>query len=284
MPIRALGHRLQTTKCSLYVAMFTVMLAGCSGGSGSAEIEQAASADIALVSSTRTLAATVIVEERSGKTVLDAWFSERETVQPNNAIAAISAFGDRCTAQAASSGRGSIPTTARVSTQVNIASRAETVATLERFESDSVSSYTTAVRWLDEPIPVDAILSFDQPEVLPNLGTIALPELAPLQWTAPNSGLLNSVQQSLQWVPSQTGDTRIHLNFSRVGESGSEYTAVVVQCDVADDGEFALDKVTRQALGGAEAEVVFRAQRVRMRVLSSGDESATIIQISHASI
>lgn len=256
-------------------------LAGCGGDSNSAT--GSSLGDVAQVELEQSLVATVIIEERSGKTVLDAWFSTGARNQANDTFLNDMAVGDKCQLYNENS-NAQVASTVRVNTEVSVVSRTETFATLEAFESGSVSSYTTDVRWLDTPIPDDAVLSFDEQDVLSSLSTIALPELEPLEWVSPTTGLLDSAEQSLQWVPSQADDTRIQLNFSSVSRSGTEASSIVIQCTVVDDGEFALDTTSRQALGGDEADVIFRALRQRTRIFSSSDESAAVIQISHASI
>lgn len=266
----------------LSLLSFFLLLAGCGGGSSSGSDGHSNEASATVVSGD-SLAATVVIEERSGKTVIDAWFAYAAVDQ--NAIDMMSHDGsaDVCRMRV-SVASGGIPATTRVATMVKIVSRAETVATLEAFEGGSVAHYTTDERWLDDPIPDDAMLTFSEDDVLLGVGVIALPKLEPLQWTAPTSGLLASNQDSLQWDAGEVGDSRIQINFSSVSQSDTAEAPVLIQCDLVDDGEFNLDAESLRALGGNNANIVFRAQRQRSRLFGAEGESVTVTQISHASI
>ena len=238
------------------------MLAGCG-------------ADSASISGT---VATVIVEERSGKTVLDAWFEQGSTTAFDSATQNQNI--DTCKIAPKPSRRGS-PSLVNEDTGLHLANRTGTFVSLvpNRLNSDTV--YSTEQRWLSNPVSDDASLAFESSSQFQSMGVVSLPTLTPLKWVTPTNGALNSVNDSLQWVPSTNANTTIKINLSVTHPNSANGGSTVVVCHVADDGQFQLDAATQQRLNVDNGSIMMRAQRLRIQTYRSGDAHLNVVQLSH---
>lgn len=253
-----------TKKLTLLIA--PLMMVGCGSGSSSSD-------------SINGTVATVIVEERLGKTVLDAWF-EQGSATTFNVATQSSQNVDTCVVNPQPTRRGA-PLLVNEDTGLHLANRTGTFVSLapNRLSSDTV--YATDARWLSAPVSDDASLVFDSSSQFQSIGVVTLPTLAPLKWVAPTDGALNAVSDNLQWVPSTNANTTVKINVSVTHPSSISGDSTVVVCHVADDGQFQLDGATQQRLNAIGGSVLIRAQRLRVQTYQSGDAHLNVVQISH---
>jgi len=220
--------------------------------------------------------ATVIIEERSGKTVLDAWFEQGSSTAFSQSQQNL----DTCVVNPNVS-RQRAPTLVNGATQVSLVNRGGVFASLVPNQLNADTVYTTDARWLSSPVSDDASLVFESSSQFQSLGTVSLPTLAPLNWIVPSNGELNSADDNLQWEASADASTAIKINLSVTHPSAVSGSSTVVVCFVADDGQFQLNAELKQRLNATGDTVVMRAQRVRTQSYPSGDALLNVVQVSH---
>jgi len=220
--------------------------------------------------------ATVIIEERAGKTVLDAWFEQGSSTAFSQSQQNL----DTCVVNPNVS-RQRAPTLVNGATQVSLVNRGGVFASLVPNQLNADTVYTTDARWLSSPVSDDASLVFESSSRFQSLGIVSLPTLTPLNWVTPSSGELNSSDDSLQWEASSNSNTAVKINLSVTHPGSVSGDSTVVVCYVTDDGQFQLDATTKQRLNFVGGTVVMRAQRVRTQVYGSGDTQLNVVQVSH---
>jgi len=256
-----------TRKLTLLAATLTVVSCG-GGGAGGGGTNGLSGSTVA----------TVIVEERSGKTMLDAWFEDGATAAFNTNSA--SQTLDTCVVNPQPA-RLRAPVLVREATQINVVNRTGTIVSLIPNQVNASTVYSTDVRWLSSRVSDDASIEFESSSRFQSIGTVSLPTLSQLRWIAPADGKLNSANDNLQWEPSSNANTVVKINLSAADPDSLSGASTVVICYVADDGQFQLDAATKQRLDAVGGTVVMRAQRVRTQAYQAGDATLNVVQISH---
>ena len=276
-------HKTLEKSVTLCTIALTLGLSGCGGGSGSGLSDNnnnfSTAADEAPAIENIARSGTVIIEERSGKTVFDAWFEASNTQTVANGLTTIFS-GDRCNVLDHRS-ISSLPETLSGAPSLSISDGGSNLAMLVPQRIPSVTVYTTEERWSDEALSNDSVLSFDASSDFHVFSPMSLSALAPFEWVAPSSGAMTDINGLLQWVPAQGDNTHIEINLSTSEASAPVETAVAVVCYLEDDGEFSLSPDMQATLGNGATPIVVRGLRVRQQTVESDEASLAVVQISH---
>lgn len=268
-----------TRTCTLVLALG---MSACGGGTenaiseGNVDLPNAATDTSPAEELARS--ATVIIEERGGKTVFDAWYN----AAPESYLTSLPTdqSNDVCNVVEHKT-EVPLPNTLHGGPTITIASSSQTLASLAPQQIDAVTVYTTDERWSDIAVPNDAMLSFDNTSVFHDLSPVPLSALEPFEWIEPTTGALTSIDGILQWQPAASDNNRIELNLSTSNALSPNFTSIAVVCHLVDDGEFVLNSDTQQILGGGESRVLVRGLRLRHQTLESDGASLAVVQISH---
>ena len=249
-------------------------LSACGGGGGSTA-PTSSNESAAPASTVQT--GTIVIEERAGKTVIDAWFASGRS--ENMGELARDLADDVCRVRVPSS-QATSPNTLHTNATISVGI-GESMIPLVPNQSDSVTVYTTDERWSKAPVSNDSVIAFDSESAFHELSPVPMSELEPFKWVAPEIGILTNIDEQIRWEPAQSGNTRIEINLSTSDDKASSESAVTVVCNLIDDGEFALSAETQQILGGGETTVLVRGLRVRKQFIESGEAVLNVVQISH---
>ena len=271
-------------------------LAACSNGSvpNSGATEEAQGSNGSPGNSTESnldaVAGTVLIQERHGKRVFDAFFTH-VTQQETESAMVWSADGQVCRASTLAIGDSSValkpvnnmPTFLAVSS-VNLHDRGGQFLSLTPQILGTTVVYSSDIRWMDSELPVGTYLSVRDSRWFPESATIELLPLQQIDRLEPETGLLSRSQSRLRWVSSGTEVDRIQLVFTPQYESVETMNAVTsdyqrVYCIVTDTGTFDLPDNVRDALGNPDNVHVLMSRRRTSSVEHDGSE-LTVHQIS----
>ncbi len=259
------------------LAAFSVLAAalsavGCGGGNTSSDT----SAVIAQEAEPPT-ALQMVVEARNGKTTIDAWFQSalRTTAEPLSED-----HCERVTHTATAMPRATNPET---DTDIRIVSRDGDTARLVAHQTGGLTSYHMEQRWLDDPVPDDAVLMFTTGSEFDIFDSTTLPSLQPLTWTEPVLTAPTDAGSALRWEPATANDTVVKLTLSGLYDDPDAQHSVI-QCTVLDDGEFTLSAEWQALLGEGANQMLMRAKRVRTREFEQGDKRLSVMQIAHTDL
>jgi len=238
------------------------------------------------------ISGTVIIEERNGKSVFDAFFSQNaesalHAVQSDNDILA-----DHCEASAlrvaidSSSpvdlGAASGEDDAGAGNVLTIESRVGQFEALVKQQAGDLTVYAPEMRWKSAALPQDAVLSFEPSSVFDQLGLVDIPPLLPLVWLAPETGVLSNPAASLRWEASLDEQVQIKLRLSAIDFSDSlNPTVVTVSCSLADDGMFTLPTELQRQLPDDDMGIVVYAVRERVQEIKVENTSFKVVQLSY---
>ena len=267
--------------CSGFVLL---CLSACGGGSDAvvesnfvSENESISSSSDASIQTATAQTGTVIIEERSGKTVIDAWFNIQ--TQQNITGFPANTAGDHCKIIDHKE-LTRFPNTQPVDTTLSLVSNAGSIG-LTANQLGSVTVYTTEERWSDTPVSNDSMLMFESTSDFQQFSPLPLAALESFKWITPDAGVLDDLAGLIQWEPVQGDDTRIEINFSTYDRTTTNNSSVTVVCNLVDDGEFVLSAATQQILGNGNTPVVVRGLRLTQQRHVSEDTSLEVVQISH---
>jgi len=236
---------------------------------------------------------TIVIEERNGKTVFDAFFSHMvESASgsgPSQGVvnsemckmSAIRSDGTGNTAVELGAAHSEDGYTA-VGAALTIESRVGQFEALIKQQVDDLTVYAPDARWQSDSLPEDAVLSFGADSIFDELDSLELLPLLPLVWLAPETGVMSNSAESLKWEPSLDEQAKIKLRLSAIDFSDSENPVVVsVTCDLIDDGLFSLPAEFQQALPDDKMGIVIYAVRERVKEVKVENTSLTIVQLSY---
>lgn len=295
---------------SLAVLTLVLLLSACRGASdptpkpsesaqnqpGTANVDQLATEPIdqsGMAPGGMATTGTIVIEERNGKTVFDAFFSHNPV--------STSAFGvidrdispDVCSASALhADGSQSAPVELgaanseaaykEVGAALIIESRVGQFEALIKQQAGDLTVYAPDARWQSATLPDDAVLSFETTSTFDDLGTVELPPLQPLVWLAPETGVMTNPASSLRWEASFDEQVQIRLRLSAIDFSNSQNPVVItVSCNLTDDGLFDLPVEFQRLLPDDEIGIVVYAVRERVQEVQIDNTSLTVVQLSY---
>lgn len=259
------------------LTLLALLMSACGGGGSgdNGETNDAGLTAVAPGQARTQMQGHVIIEERSGRYHLDAWFAnELQTTSPTRELLH-DVNGDTCEL-ISDALQPTASSTHRLSAgdDVVIASRTETWATLSRQNGLSSPVYASETRSIRKVWPDDAVLEIEGDD-FPAVPATALATLLPLVVTAPADNRNIPQDGILQWEASSDARDKIELVLRSESFGGTQAPRHSVLCELNDDGDF---NVPASVL--AEADWIVRAARTRNTIVSAGDAQLRIAQIS----
>jgi len=271
------------------------LLGACSGGSTPTldTIDQLKPEQSGTGQATMTVNGTIVIEERNGKTVFDAFFSHTAESASGTGLMDEVTNSEMCTVSSIRYD-GSANTAVKlgaahdegeytaVGAALAIESRVGQFEALIKQQLDDLTVYAPDARWQSVPLPQDAVLSFDSNSILDELDSVELLPLLPLVWLAPETGVMSNPAESLKWEPSLDTHAKVKLRLSAIDFSDSQNPVVVtVSCELIDDGLFNLPVEFQRELPDDKMGIVIYAVRERVKEVKVENTSLTIVQLSY---
>lgn len=265
------------TKFQLLVCVCAVGLSSCGGGSDTSPY----SAPLA-----ESRQGFISIEERSNKRVVDAWFSER--VLPDSSTPSLWSDGDnRCIELQAAIPSGDTLNylvgtrwrdTLFAGESISIESRSGEVMRLLAQRFDEATLYSSAERWIAEPLPDDATIMIIGSDEFPAFDSIPVSPLTRLVRTAPTDGVTRDLSAAISWEVSEAPDDAIELIVA-VSDS-AEQSGRTIRCWLGDSGQFVMPASVLQMLP-QDTQSVIDLVRTRKATYESGDAQLHISQSSY---
>ncbi len=262
-----------------------VVLVGCGGGSGGAKSVSAGDQDSALDPSEQTVSGmqgNVVIEERSGRYYLDAWFSvDTSTAGTPGAPPELlyTSHGETCErVNTAAIDPAAEPPLVTVSAgeSLELITRAGVWAQLALQSGWGMPVYASELRSIRQAWPEDVMLDVPGDD-FPAVASTALDPLAPLALVAPVDSRSIPDDGKLVWEASidERDLITLVLREERVAPNEASDTRFSVICQLEDDGEFLVpDEVTEYV------DWIARAARVRTTTVAAEDSVLTVVQVS----
>lgn len=251
-----------------------LILAACGGGSS----ESTAVGVSAERAESGPVHGFVVIEERTGQRVVDAWFV-RGDMSATQSAAIWSSGQQRCSLEKSGSAESAMAidwqNTLYAGESIDILSRGDNTVSLlpQRYENAVV--YATAERWLLEPLSDDAQLQIEGGGQVPAFAPVDVMPLTPLVRLQPADGVSLNAAQPVVWEASPSSDDTIELWVS----AASDGSVQTVRCALLDSGEFSLPAVVAQALPG-NTPLVYTLIRSRTVSHESGGAYLHVSQTS----
>lgn len=232
------------------------------------------------------LTGTVIIAERSGKRIIDAYFSRSAPVQKNRTqlwsdAKNVCFDADILNPSTVLDVTGS-PEFERAMERIDINGRAGNYVTLLPQQLGATVVYASDALWQNEGLPEDALLSLTAAQGYASIPSIGLSPLLPIERLTPQSGQLALGENAVQWQAVPDTDATIWLQLSGIrgpDDVDSLPALMSVGCTLDDDGVFELPESVRLALGNPLYMSVSLA-RHRERVFSGVDGNVRLVQRS----
>ncbi len=257
------------------------LVAGC--GSGHDALEEPLDAD-------QPVNGFIVIEERLGKRVFDAWFSRIPLADSTNTVLWQSG-SQRCESLKALALTVPLPEpvaragsnwrqTLYAGDSIDISSRADAIISLNAQHYEEAVMYASDERWFDTALPDDARLSVSGSELFPAFESVALAPMASLVRERPVGGALVALSDLIVWQASGNTDDRIELVVASAADPVSESGVQRVWCSLDDNGSFNLPGVVQAAMPEASQTIVSLVRK-REAIYRSGDATLTVIQLSY---
>ena len=251
------------------------LVAGCGGGHDA--LEEPLDAD-------QPVNGFVVIEERLGKHVLDAWFS-RIPLADSASIVLWQSGSQRCDSLATSTDPverigSNWRQTLYAGDSIDISSRTGSIISLQAQRYGEAVLYASDERWLDTALPDDARLSVSGSELFPAFESVALAPLVPLVGEQPADGALVALSDPITWQASGDRDDRVELMLTSAADPASESSVLRVWCSLDDSGSFTLPELVQATMPKA-AQTGVSLLRKREASYRSGDATLTVVQLSH---
>lgn len=238
------------------IFLLVVLLGACSGSSSTDDSTAgtASEPDTTLVEPP-ALNLHLRITERSGKRVVDGYFSRTDDVAVNSKPV-WSDGKNSCIRlpdidpEMPVSSRTQWPLE-RAARRIDISTREGHYVSLIPQQAGNTIVYAADERWVSAPLPDDAVLQVIGTDDVRAIG-VALSPLPPLQRLSSENGRLAGTDKALRWQMPASSDDRIELRLSAVGASKDESVSpslVVVECMLADDGFFEVPDALLLMLG-----------------------------------
>lgn len=257
------------------------LVAGC--GSGHDALEEPLDAD-------QPVNGFIVIKERLGKRVLDAWFSR---IPPSGSVTTVlwQSGSQRCESLEALALTVPLPDsiaragsnwrqTLYAGDSIDISSRAGAIISLNAQRYEEAVVYASDERWLDIPLPDDARLRVSGSELFPAFESVALAPMAPLVREQPVDGVLVALSDPIIWQTSGNMDDRIELVVTSAADPASASNVLRVWCSLDDNGSFNLPGVVQAAMPEASQAMVSLVRK-RKASYRSGDSTLTVVQLSY---
>lgn len=234
----------------------------------------------------------IVIEERQGKRVFDAWFSH--TPPADSASTMLWQNGSqRCESLKISTVPDPEPLSdpiERVGSNwrqalyagdfIDISSRTGSIIRLHAQRYKEAVVYATDERWLDASLPDDARLSVPGSELFPAFDSVPLAPLESLVRERPADGVLLALSDPIVWQATGNRDDRVELVVSSDADSANQSDVLRIWCSLDDSGSFTLPGVVQAAMAEASQAGV---SLVRKREASyrSGDAALSVVQLSY---
>ena len=232
------------------------------------------------------LRGTLIISERSGKRILDAWFSRSVSVAVQRDLLWSDSenvcFDPETIEVSPNVNFSSLQKLERAAESINITSRAGDYVTLSPQQLGDSVVYASDALWQDDGLPEDALLSLFAAQGYTSVQGIGLSPLSPIERLNPVSGQLMPSDSAIRWQMVPDSDTLILLQITAIGEKESVDEAPdlrSVQCELDDDGSFNLPDLIRDALG-KPTFISVTTTRYREQLVSGVDGDLHIVQRS----
>lgn len=230
----------------------------------------------------------VWIEERSGKHVLDAWFSREPLAEPirdelwRNGDESCHKGVDFSASQMARDVGGAAlsdwKNTLFVGDSIVISARDGVLATLVPQRFGDAVLYAMQERWLSQPLPEDAHLSITGSDQFPAIDGLPLAPLTAMTRLAPVNGVLTNLSQEVLWEPSALADDRVELVVSLSPEEVDALSPWIA-CSINDSGSFVLPPKVQATLP-ADSLAMVTLVRTRRSSFSSLDSELHLVQSS----
>lgn len=266
------------------LVLVSVLITSCSDSSRDAIATRQGSA-ISVVPHVTKINATVNIQEKGGKQIIDAWFTRSQndtsTVEPLWSDA-----GDACYPleepyiSASSEARKVVYEQA--ATAITIDGRTGNYVRLLPQRAAGTVVYASDAQWMDVDLPPDAVLSMVSGEPFTALQGVALTPLRRLERGNPVSARLMRGETSITWQAAIASADQIQLTLRAVHlpvDVKAEPLLHVVRCMLTDDGEFELPELIRDMFGDAQL-INVDMQRYRQTQIENATTTLTIIQSS----
>lgn len=264
---------------ALLGALCAIALGGCGGGGGGSTgvITDAADPAVPVPSvpaeplgpAPDDVGGTVLLEERRGKTTIEAWFAPPA---PATVPAAPDwqRDGDRCTLLAgdplvppAAGAAPAAPVTFEAGEALTLSSRGGEHARLGLQRLGDARTYATSARWLDAPLPDDLVLTIPGGTGFAASGSVPIAPVAAPALVAPPDAVLAAATDEVRWETSPADDDRLRLTLSVADVAGGNVALAVVDCELEDDGAFTLPGELVERLPSAHGGIVLALARER---------------------
>ena len=259
------------------------LVAGCGGGHESVE---------GPLDAGQPVNGFIVIEERQGKRVFDAWFSHIPPVDAANTVLWQSG-SQRCDSLVTST----VPTPEPISGPIervgsnwrqtlyagdfiDISSRTGSIIRLHAQRYEEAVVYASDERWLDTALPDDAQLSVPGSELFPAFDPVALAPVESLVRERPADGVLVALSDPIVWQASGNMDDRIELMVTSDADLANESGVLRVWCSLDDSGSFTLPGVVQAAMLDASQTGVSLVRK-RKASYRSGDATLTVVQLSY---
>jgi hypothetical protein len=267
----------------MFALLCLSLLAACGSNSGVAEAPHNADQPVSGV---------IVIEERLGKRVFDAWFSR--TLIPESDDSPLWQSGsEHCDSLVTLARSGALmPPAAREPAGLNwrqtlfagdaieISSRTGTVIRLYAQHYGDAVVYASDERWLAAALPDDSRLTVPGSDVFPAFESIALMPLIPLLQEHPADGLLVEPGAPIVWQVSGNTNDRVELTVTHTAELASGSGLQFVRCSLDDSGSFTLPEVVQAVMSG-ESQIHVSLVRKRETNYRAGNASMTLVQLSY---
>lgn len=252
-------------------------LAACGVGGGEADGRSgSAVAAEAPDGVAEALSGTVVFRTQGDKTTVDGWFvpataaesdASGPTAPADDCTVADALTPSRLRGEAVSRPGGSTAFEGRyVGDSLPLTSRGGVHGVLRAQRLGGMTVYATAERWLRGELPDDLML--DVPDAGGGFAPVSVPPLEPLTVSSPANGVLASVRQAIEWLPSDDASDHVVLELTAADVDAPSEALVSIRCRLLDDGRFVLPETLLARLpaepDGAHVHLI-RERRVDVR-------------------
>jgi len=259
-----------------YLLVGVACLGACDGGSGE-NLELVGSDNGVTVehSTPSLMQGHVVIEERSERFHLDAWFTRGTPTEGVEVELLYELAGDACyRVDDASSWVMSDLEIVSAGEAVSLTSRSGTWAELPRQTGLGAPVYMSELRSIRDPWPDDVLLEIPGDE-FPEIFTTALDSLSALKLLAPVDDRNVPSDRRLAWQASTDDRDQIDLVMRAESAGGNTGERFSVECQLVDDGDFVVPEFIAE-----QVDWISRVARSRKTVNSAENASLTVVQVS----
>lgn len=234
----------------------------------------------------------IVIEERLGKRVLDAWFSRSLAPESGNvmlwqsgsqhcdSLEKLSLSGPALPLHAVERAGSNWRQTLFAGDTIEITSRAGAVISLHAQRYGDAVLYASDEAWLVTPLPDDSRLWVSGSDDFPAFPSVALAPMTSLVREQPPDGVMVALSAPIVWQVSGDMDDRIELTVTSTVDPVNGAGGQRVRCSLDDSGRFTLPEMV-QAVMPDESQAHVTLVRKRETSFWAGEATLTVVQLSY---